>query len=142
MTVLFKSKRDFLFAFIVYTCVVFFTLMIVYDFYKNGVYVLFPHVITLAVSVLLLWIFYFTDYKLTDALLIYKCGPLRGKIKINSIKEIVVGKTLWVGLKPATARNGLIVKFNKYDEIYISPETNEMFISEILKRNPEIKIVY
>ena len=43
-------------------------------------------------------------------------------------------------LKPATALKGLIIKYNKYDEIYISPKTNESFVAEILKLNPEVKI--
>jgi len=47
---------------------------------------------------------------------------------------------MWSGTKPALARNGLIIKFNKYDEIYIAPERNNELISDLLKVNPEIKI--
>ena len=59
---------------------------------------------------------------------------------IPEIREIAKGKTMYAGLKPATASKGLIIKFGKYDEIYISPATNELFVSEILKRNPEIVV--
>lgn len=47
---------------------------------------------------------------------------IRGKIEIVGIKEIIIGKSLWSGFKPATAKNGLIIKYDKYNEIYISPK--------------------
>lgn len=47
---------------------------------------------------------------------------------------------MWTGLKPATARNGLIIKYNKFDEIYISPETNDTFVDKILELNGNIVI--
>ena len=74
---------------------------------------------------LFLWIYFGTHYKLTDAELIYRSGPIRGTIEIDEIREIVKGKTLYSGLKPATAAKGLIVRFRKYDEIYISPVSND-----------------
>ena len=88
----------------------------------------------------LLWLYLGTNYQLTAAELIYRSGPFRGKIRIEEIREIVTGKTLYAGFKPATSEKGLIIKYNKYDEIYISPDSNETFIAEILKRNPEILI--
>lgn len=94
----------------------------------------------LIIAALLLWIYFGTYYQLTETELIYSSGPLRGKIPLNEIREIVKGKTLYAGIKPATAGKGLIIKFRKYDEIYISPATNELFLSEILERNPEIVI--
>ena len=92
------------------------------------------------VVLFLLWIFFDTKYELTKSHLKYKSGPIRGKIDIYSIRKIIKGKTLWAGLKPATAKNGLIIKYNKYDEIYISPKTNDTFIAKILEFNLEIEI--
>jgi len=40
--------------------------------------------------------------------------------------------TMWSGFRPATARKGIIVKYNKYDEIYFSPDSNESFIQALL----------
>lgn len=92
------------------------------------------------IIVLLLWIYFGTKYELTDTELIYRSGPLKGRIRIDEIREIVKERTLYIGFKPATAGKGLIIKFRKYDEIYISPNTNELFIGEIIKRNPNISI--
>ncbi len=93
-----------------------------------------------AIIFLLLWIYFGTNYELTETELLYRSGPLRGRIKIDQIREIKKGKTLYSGLKPATSRKGLIIKYQKFDEIYISPDTNELFIEEIVKRNKNIII--
>ena len=88
----------------------------------------------------LLWIYFGTEYELTKTELKYKSGPIKGKIIIDEITEIIKNKTLWSGLKPATSRNGLIIKYKKFEEIYISPETNDIFINKILEINKSIKI--
>ncbi len=97
--------------------------------------------ISLVVAGLILWVYFQTNYSLSkEDGMTYKCGPLSGKIELNRIREIVKGKTLWVGFKPATSRKGLIVKYDKYEEIYISPESNESFIQKILELDSTIKI--
>lgn len=94
---------------------------------SSGEYVLL--VFVLGLVGILFWIYYGTSYELTQARgLVYRCGPLKGRININSITEVIKGKTLWVGYRPATSRKGLIIKYNRYDEIYISPSTNDAFI--------------
>ncbi|MFD2917565.1 PH domain-containing protein [Psychroserpens luteus] len=90
--------------------------------------------------ILIFWIYYDTFYKIEKNELIYRSGFLRGKIEILTIKEILKGKTMWSGIKPALARNGLVIKFNKYDEIYIAPENNNELISDLLKLKSKIKI--
>lgn len=95
----------------------------------------------LLVAGLILWLNFGTKYELTQTELKYKSGPIRGKIELKRIKEIVVGKSLWYGLKPATARKGLIIKYDKFEEIYISPKTNDAFVNKILEFNSNIKII-
>jgi hypothetical protein len=92
----------------------------------------------LIVSVFLLWILHGTKYTISKSHLIYNCGPISGKIKLQDIKKIEKEKTLWSGLRPATARNGLIIHFSKYDEIYISPKTNETFLKKLLELHPKV----
>lgn len=95
----------------------------------------------LAPLLLILWIYFDTSYKIENEHLIYRSGFLRGKINIENIKEIVKGKTSYSGKKPAFARKGLIIRYNKFDEIYISPESNDEIINDLLKLRPEIKII-
>lgn len=89
---------------------------------------------------LIVWIYFDTLYKIEKNQLIYRSGFLRGRIDISKIKEIVVGKTMWSGIKPAMATNGLIIKFNSYDEVYIAPKNNDELIADLLELNPRIKI--
>ena len=97
-------------------------------------------VLLLLTTGLLLWIYFDTSYKLNQEEFSYKSGPFRGKIEINRINEVIKGKTMWAGLKPATAQKGLIIKYDKYNEIYISPRTNDLFIETLLDLNSEIRI--
>lgn len=76
---------------------------------------------------LILWIYLDTVYKIAENRLIYRSGLLKGEIEIQSIIEIQKGKTIWSGTKPALAKNGLIIKLNTYEKVYIAPiDNNEM----------------
>ena len=63
---------------------------------------------------LALWVYLDTSYKIDKNKLFYRCGFLKGKIQINNIKEIIVGKTMWIGIKPALAK-----KRNHYQIQYL-----------------------
>jgi uncharacterized membrane protein YbhN (UPF0104 family) len=97
--------------------------------------------ILIALSTFIFWVFFDTSYELNEKYLKYKSGPISGKIEISRIQEVIKGKTLWVGInKFGLAQRGLIVKYGNYDEIYISPKTNDLFVEKLLELNGEIKI--
>ena len=139
----FDSKKDILFSVITFGICSFLIGMTIVSMLdgsmkKEEYWTLLP---ILLVVGFLLWLYLGTNYELTkENGLIYKSGPIKGKISIDRITEIIKGKTLWAGLKPATSRKGLIVKYDKYNEVYISPKTNESFIKKILELNGQIKI--
>lgn len=98
--------------------------------------------INLLSLLLLLSIALKTEYKIKNNLLYWQSGPFYGKIKINTIHKIQHHKgiyvpTLW---KPALSQIGLIITYNKYDDIYISPENEAEFIAKLLELNPTIEI--
>lgn len=97
-------------------------------------------ILLLSIIGIIIWTIKDTFYILTEKELKFKSGFLNGSIKTESIKELEVNKTMWVGIKPATAKRGVIVKYNQFDQIYISPRDNEEFVKELLKIKPEIKI--
>lgn len=101
----------------------------------------FALVCSLLIAVFMLWLWFGTYYRIKDGTLFYYSGPIRGSLKIQDINTLIVNKTLWVGMKPALATNGIIVKYNKYDEVYLSPRDKDAFIKELLKFNGNIKIV-
>lgn len=72
----------------------------------------------------------------------WKSGPFNGKIAIGKIHKIeyhkgIVVPTIW---KPALSHIGLIITYNKYDDIYISPENQEEFIATLQRLNLNITI--
>jgi hypothetical protein len=91
--------------------------------------------------IFILWFYLGTSYKLESDQLYYKSGFIKGRIPIFEIREIQKDTTLWAGLKPALSSGGIIIKFGKFDEIYIAPENNEELIKDLLKINPLIKIL-
>ncbi len=88
--------------------------------------------------VLITWAYFGTVYKIEENNLIYRSAFLKGEIAILDIKEIQKGKTMWSGIKPALAKNGLIIKYDKYNEIYLAPENNDEMLADLLQINPEI----
>lgn len=82
-------------------------------------------VLIIVPSALILWPLLHTYYQIKDGKLIYRSGFIHGEIDINNIKEIIKGKTMWVGLKPALATGGLIIKYNRFDDIYLAPKNND-----------------
>jgi len=98
--------------------------------------------VVLAASTLMMIAFYtHTYYTIDENELRWRSSILFGKFSVSSIQKIAVNKTLWVGTRPATARNGVIIYYNKYDEIYFSPSDNEAFVKALLEINPEIEVV-
>ena len=103
------------------------------------------NVLTILISLIPLalfsWIYFDTGYKILNGKLIYRSAFLRGSIVISQIQEIAIGKTMWVGIKPAMAQKGLIIRFNRYEEIYIAPENNQILLSDLVELNKAIKVV-
>ena len=94
------------------------------------------------VILFLIWTYKTTFYKIENSDLYWKSGPFNGKIDITKINKIeyhkgIVVPTIW---KPALSHIGLIITYNKYDDIYISPEKSEQFITQLLETNPNITI--
>lgn len=140
---IFKSKKDWFFSSIIFGISSLIIGFVCYRIYLGNLHSYDYWGLTialLAVGLLLLWPFLGTKYMLSNNTFIYRSGLFSGKIDIKRIIEIEKRKTLWVGFKPATARGGLIIKYEKYNEIYISPETNETFINCILAIKSDIII--
>jgi len=73
--------------------------------------------------------------------LLYKSALLKGSIDINTIVEIVKNKKHFSGKKPSLSTKGIIIKYNKWDDIYISPVDIDRFISVLKHINPGIKTI-
>lgn len=107
----------------------------------SGIEELITFVILAATTLMMISFYTHTYYRIDGDELRWRSSILFGKFSVSSIRKVVVNQTLWVGTKPATARNGVIIYYNKYDEIYFSPADNEAFVAALLEINPEIEVV-
>lgn len=140
----FKSRKDALLSLVTFGVIGFLIGILIYgiivgDIQKSEYWHLF---IVGAVILLLFWLYFGTRYELTSSDFNYYFGPFRGKIALIRIKEVVVGTTVWVGFRPATARNGILIKYDTYEELYISPKTNESFVIALKELKSDIIISY
>lgn len=88
----------------------------------------------------LVWMCYDTYYVIDSDQLFYKSALLKGSIKISTIVEIRKKNiTQFSGLKPSLSTKGILVKYNKWDDIYISPVDIDRFIAALKNINPNIK---
>ena len=138
----FRSRKDILFGSVIMGINILLIVIMVVGILNGGMetHELWTIPLVFGVIFFLSWMYFDTYYLLSPNGLEYHCGPIRGSIRLERIREIVKGRTLWVGFRPATARKGLIVKFDKFNEIYISPKTNETFIDRILEFKSDIHI--
>ncbi len=99
--------------------------------------------IVILIVIALIWILLDTKYILKENKIFYNSGPFRGTITIENIRKIEhhSGIIVPVTFKPALNTKGLIIHYNIFDDIYISPKQEVLFLEELLKVNPNIAII-
>lgn len=90
---------------------------------------------------LLLWIYLDISYKIIGESFFYKCAFIKGAIPVKDINKLLLNDTLWIGTKPAVASGGIIIVYNKFEEVYVAPKDNEELVSALLAVNPGIEVV-
>jgi len=102
------------------------------------------HVLMISIIIMvILWILFDTRYVIRDGFLFYRSGPFRGRIDIQKIEKIEYfsGMHVPVTMKPALDTKGFIITYDTLNEVYVSPQKKEKFISELLEINPGIVVV-
>jgi hypothetical protein len=92
---------------------------------------------------LIVWTLLDTRYVIKQHFLLYRSGPFRGRIDIAKISRIKYfsGMSVPVTMKPALDTKGFIITYNKYDDVYVSPQKSDIFLAELLKINPQIEVI-
>lgn len=136
-----SSKNTFTIV-ILWGIVLFFIVMLVIN-YEKGNFPLIPIIIISLVTAFVLWVLLDTRYVIKNNFLLYRSGPIRGRIDITKIKSIkrFSGLNVPVMLKPALDTKGFIVTYNQFDDLFISPKMSDIFIEEIKKINPQIEVI-
>ncbi len=102
-------------------------------------------VIEFVFSSVVLWLMYFinksTYYIIEGNELICKSLFLKKKIEINSIRKVEKSNSLGSLYKIATAFHGLSIHYNKFDDVFISPENHPEFCKLLNEQNPSIQFL-
>lgn len=128
----YKSKVDWLFflplAYPIFLCVKgFFT----------GSYLI--SAITLIILVLIGLMIQKTEYTISENTLNVKSGFLvNKKIDAKTIRKIENSKSIISA--PALSRDRILLRYNRFDDILISPKEKEQFVKHLLTINPDIEV--
>lgn len=136
----YRAKKGVFITLVIVLLLIFPPILIYFNSQIPKVYI-FLIVYYLPVSVLV-WMYFGTSYWIKEKTFFYTCSLIKGEIAIDSIKGLEIGVSMYSGIKPALAFRGIIIKYNKFDDIYIAPENNEEFMNDLLAINPTIKINY
>jgi len=137
-----KSKRDPFVVLLILGFIVFFASVVLSEIKIKGwnITMVFDMVV-IALMLIFLICCYFITYQVTPKYISYRIAFFYEQIPLESIRSIEIGTTMWAGFKPAFARNGLIIRYNTYDEVYISPRKQNLFLKEIKKHGPNIHFI-
>lgn len=142
MKTFFSSKNMFIVVFLWVTIAFLLIPLFLKTAEKNGNNFVFHDGILILVIGLLLWILLDTKYIIAENQLRYYSGPFRGKIAIDQIRKITLhsGWYIPVTMRPALDSKGLIIFYNQFDDLYISPKHQKEFLALLKKHNPAIEI--
>jgi len=84
----------------------------------------------------LCWIWFRTNYKIENHVLLVNFGPFKIRINIHEIRKIKKVKNAWTS--PGLSIERLEITYGFYQSTYISPKNEDLFIKELLKLNSKI----
>jgi hypothetical protein len=87
------------------------------------------------------WMWFDTYYQIKQDKLYYRSAWIRGSVPIAAIEEVHKHQKLYSGLRPALSTKGMVIKYNRWDELFISPVEMDLFINALSNINPNIKVV-
>lgn len=113
-----------------------------------GIIVVIPNpfiviLLNLPLTVFLLSVFFYTYYLFKDNHLHWRTGPFKGKVALESIKEISQTKSpldVSATIKPSLAWKPLLIKYNRFDDLPVSPAEVDSFINELRRLVPGLKV--
>lgn len=97
-------------------------------------------IICFSIIAIFLWLWFDTYYVIKDEKLFYRSAFIRGSIAISAIREVDKTSRGFVGLKASIALKGIVIRYNKWDELLISPLNANEFISRLKQINPAIAV--
>lgn len=97
------------------------------------------YLVLLCVVLLVVFLSKTTRYIINeDQLIVKSFWIVNEKIDISKIRK--VEKSNSVLSSPALSLDRIAVRYNKFDEIYLSPQNKQLFFEDLLSVNPDIEI--
>lgn len=138
----FASKRDWTFPIIWVFILCVYGLVGSVMYYSegntDGLFYLF--LVWLAMGLLFYLLLKTTYYTLNEKELICHTMGFKKRIQYEQIRKIAPQKGIYVGLKINTSWKGLVITYDKWSEILISPADEEKFIAELNLRCPNLVV--
>lgn len=102
-------------------------------------------IVTIAFAVttaLILWATFSIRYVFLESRLQVKAGPFRSRIPYHSMLKVSPTRNVFTGYRLLASRDALELINNKtmFGTVKISPEEQTLFIEELKKRCPELKL--
>jgi hypothetical protein len=138
---IYRAKRDWFFRLIWLFVFVLYSFIGLIEVVVNQSYesLLILYSISVLVGILFIVIQRSTFYEIREKeVLICKMLFFKKQIPIKTIRKIERANGLYVGWKMNTSWKCLVVHYNSYDELLISPEKETEFISELTRLNTSI----
>jgi hypothetical protein len=128
----FKAEKDWKTALIPWVLLVILSIPFVYSAYQR----FWSDCLILLVAILLQQSLFFalfrsTHYTLTSEELVCRSLIFKRRIPYTSIRKIEHSNNMYVGLKMSTAFRGLVIHYNTYDELFITPAEKDRFIESL-----------
>lgn len=125
----FPSKKDWWLGLIIWSAALLPLLGLIYQ----GV--LYPSLLALLLALFLAWIWFGTSYTITDTHLLVRCGPLRKRIPLESIRSISPSRDPLAS--PALSMDRLLIRYGKSGFLLVSPAQSDLFLREIRSRRSD-----
>lgn len=95
----------------------------------------------LVIILLVLFVSKTTSYIISENQLTVKSmGIVNDTIEIPKIRKVEKSNSLLSS--PALSLDRLVVRFNTFDEVYISPKDKKAFVEDLLRINPDIEVKF
>ena len=133
---IFKSKRDYTFPVIIAFVFILYSIIATVEICSSGDYTILIGLGSVFLFIVLLFwaIQKYTYLEISNEELICHTLFYKKRIPLKTIRKVEKLKGLYAGLKFSTSIFGLVVYYNKFDDVFISPADEVVFMDEIQRR--------
>lgn len=117
--------------------------LLAFNYYENISKGLFLGALFLTLFLGFIWyvIFIFPKYGIADGSLLLSNFLEKKTISIHTIRKIERNQVRGIYPISNPYQKGLVIHFNKFDDVFIHPREEHLFIQELLKVNPDLEII-